>query len=126
MSSNVENISRQLSELTILEIASLVKVLEEKWGVSAAPVAVAAPVAAAAAAAPVSEKTSFDVILSSFGANKIAVIKCIRELVTGLSLQDASALVSSAPKAIKEGVSKDEAEAMKKKLEEAGAKIELK
>jgi large subunit ribosomal protein L7/L12 len=100
--------------------------LEEKWGVSAAaPVAVAAG-PAAAAAAPVEEKTSFDVILKEAGANKIAVIKEVRAAVAGLGLAEAKALVESAPKALKEGVTKEEAEEIKKKIEAAGAKVEIK
>ena len=110
--------------LTILELADLVKALEEEFGVSAAPVAVAAA-PGAAAAAPVEEKTEFDVILKGAGANKLAVIKVARE-ITGLGLKDAKDLVEAAPKAIKEGVSKDEAEALKKSLEEAGASVEIK
>jgi large subunit ribosomal protein L7/L12 len=112
-----------LSALTVLEASELSKMLEEKWGVSAA-----APVAAAAAAAPaaaVEEKTEFDVILASFGDNKINVIKEVRAL-TGLGLGEAKALVEAAPKAIKEGVSKQEANDIKTKLEAAGAKVELK
>ena len=113
-----------LSALTVLEASELSKLLEEKWGVSAA-----APVAAAAAggapAAAGEEKTEFDVILASFGENKINVIKEVRAL-TGLGLGEAKALVESAPKAIKEGVNKAEAEDIKKKLEAAGAKVELK
>ena len=109
--------------LTILELADLVKALEEEFGVSAAPVAVAA--APGAAAAPVEEKTEFDVVLKAAGASKLNVIKVVREL-TGLGLKDAKDLVESAPKAIKEGATKDEAEAVKKQLEEAGASVELK
>jgi large subunit ribosomal protein L7/L12 len=112
-----------LSALTVLEASELSKLLEEKWGVSAA-----APVAAAAAAAPaaaVEEKTEFDVILASFGENKINVIKEVRAL-TGLGLGEAKALVEAAPKAIKEGVNKQEANDIKTKLEAAGAKVELK
>lgn len=116
----------QLSGLTVLEVADLVKKLEEKWGVSAAaPVAVAA-VGAAAAAAPVEEKTSFDVILAEVGSNKIGVIKEVRGAVAGLGLAEAKALVEAAPKPIKEGVSKEEAEDIKKKVEAAGAKVEIK
>ena len=116
----------QLSGLTVLEIADLVKQLEEKWGVSAAaPVAVAAA-GGAAAAAPVEEKTSFDVILKEAGGNKIAVIKEVRAAVAGLGLAEAKALVESAPKALKEGVTKEEAEEIKKKIEAAGAKVEIK
>ena len=116
----------QLSGLTVLEIADLVKQLEEKWGVSAAaPVAAAAP--AGGAAAPVAEeKTSFDVILKEAGTNKIAVIKEVRAAVAGLGLAEAKALVESAPKALKEGVTKEEAEEIKKKIEAAGAKVEIK
>ena len=110
--------------LTILELADLVKALEEEFGVSAAPVA-AAPVAGGAAAPAVEEKTEFDVILKAAGANKLAVIKVARE-ITGLGLKDAKDLVEAAPKAIKEGVSKDEAEAVKKQLVEAGAEVEIK
>ena len=113
--------------MTVLEVADLVKQLEEKWGVSAAaPVAVAAAGAGAAAAAPVEEKTSFDVILKDAGSNKIAVIKEVRAAVAGLGLAEAKALVESAPKALKEGVSKEEAEEIKKKIEAAGAKVEVK
>ena len=114
-----------LSALTVLEASELSKLLEEKWGVSAAaPVAVAAAPAAGAAAA-VEEKTEFDVILASFGDNKINVIKEVRA-ITGLGLGEAKALVEGAPKAIKEGASKAEAEDIKTKLEAAGAKVELK
>jgi large subunit ribosomal protein L7/L12 len=115
-----------LSALTVLEASELSKLLEEKWGVSAAaPVAVAAAGPAAAAAAPAEEKTEFDVILASFGDNKINVIKEVRA-ITGLGLGEAKALVEGAPKAIKEGASKAEAEELKTKLEAAGAKVELK
>ncbi|MEO5806636.1 50S ribosomal protein L7/L12 [Devosia sp.] len=113
-----------LSALTVLEASELSKMLEEKWGVSAAaPAAAAGP--AAAAAAPVEEKTEFDVILASFGENKINVIKEVRA-ITGLGLGEAKALVEAAPKAIKEGVNKTEANDIKTKLEAAGAKVELK
>ena len=110
--------------LTILELADLVKALEEEFGVSAAPVA-AAPVAGAAAAAPAEEKTEFDVILKAAGASKLNVIKVVREL-TGLGLKDAKDLVEAAPKAIKEGVSKDEAEKIAEQLKAAGAEVEVK
>ena len=114
-----------LSGMTVLEIADLVKQLEEKWGVSAAaPVAAAAP-AAAAAAAPAEEKTEFDVILADVGGNKIAVIKEVRA-ITGLGLKDAKDLVDGAPKAIKSGIAKDEAEKIKEQVEKAGAKVEIK
>jgi large subunit ribosomal protein L7/L12 len=116
----------QLSGLTVLEIADLVKQLEEKWGVSAAaPVAVAAAGPAAAAPA-VEEKTSFDVILTDAGSNKIAVIKEVRAAVAGLGLAEAKALVEGAPKALKEGVTKEEAAEIKKKIEAAGAKVDIK
>jgi large subunit ribosomal protein L7/L12 len=118
----------QLSNLTVLQIADLVKALEEKWGVSAAaPVAVAAAGGAAGApAAAAEEKTSFDVILKEAGSNKIGVIKEVRAAVSGLGLAEAKALVESAPKPIKEGVTKEEAEEIKKKIEAAGAKVEIK
>jgi large subunit ribosomal protein L7/L12 len=115
----------ELSGLSVLEAAELSKMLEEKWGVSAAaPVAVAAA-GAAGAAAPAEEKTAFDVILASAGAQKINVIKVVREL-TGLGLKEAKDLVEGAPKPVKTGVAKEEAETMKKKLTEAGATIEVK
>ena len=114
----------QIKTLTILELADLVKALEEEFGVSAAPVAVAAAPGAAAAPAA-EEKTEFDVILANAGASKLNVIKVVRE-ITGLGLKDAKDLVEGAPKTIKEGVSKDEAEALKKQLTEAGATVEVK
>jgi large subunit ribosomal protein L7/L12 len=125
---NIETIVDQLSGLTVLEVSELVKALEEKWGVSAAaPVAAAAaPAAGGAAAAPAEEKTSFDVILADAGGNKIAVIKEVRAAVPGLGLADAKALVEGAPKPLKEGVTKEEAEEIKKKVEAAGAKVEIK
>ncbi len=126
---DTQNLVDQLSALTVLEIADLVKQLEEKWGVSAAaPVAVAAAGAPAggAAAPPVEEKTSFDVILKETGGNKIAVIKEVRASVAGLCLAEAKALVESAPKALKEGITKEEAEEIKKKIEAVGAKVEIK
>jgi large subunit ribosomal protein L7/L12 len=118
----------QLSGLTVLEIAGLVKQLEEKWGVSAAaPVAMAAAPAAGGAAAPAAEeKTTFEVILKEMGANKIGVIKEVRGAVPGLGLAEAKALVEGAPKTIKEGVTKAEADEIKKKIEAAGAKVEIK
>ena len=118
----------QLSGLTVLEIAGLVKQLEEKWGVSAAaPVAAAAPAGGGgAAAAPAEEKTAFDVILAEMGSNKIGVIKEVRSAVPGLGLAEAKALVEGAPKMLKEGVTKAEAEEIKKKIEAAGAKVEIK
>jgi large subunit ribosomal protein L7/L12 len=115
-----------LSNLTVLEAAELSKMLEEKWGVSAAaPVAVAAAGGAAAPAAAEEEKTEFDVILADAGANKINVIKEVRA-ITGLGLKEAKDLVEAAPKAVKEGVSKGEAADIKKKLEDAGAKVDVK
>ena len=116
----------QLSSLSVLEAAQLSKLLEEKWGVSAAaPVAVAAMPAAGAAAPAAEEKTEFSVILTEGGANKINVIKAVRE-ITGLGLKEAKDLVDGAPKPIKEGVNKDEAANIKKKVEEAGGKVEVK
>jgi large subunit ribosomal protein L7/L12 len=115
-----------IDKLTVLELAELVKTLEEKYGVSAAaPVAAAAPAGGGGAAAPAAEKTEFDVILQEAGAEKIKVIKAVRE-VTSLGLTEAKSFVESAPKAVKEGITKDEAETIKKKLEEAGAKVEIK
>ena len=112
--------------LTILELADLVKALEEEFGVSAAPVAVAAAPGAAGAAAPAAEeKTEFDVVLKAAGANKLAVIKVVRE-ITGLGLKDAKDLVEAAPKNIKEGVAKDEAEKIAEQLKAAGAEVEVK
>lgn len=119
----------ELSNLTVLEVADLVKELEEKWGVSAAaPAAVmaAGPAAGGGDAAAEEEKDSFDVVLTGDGGKKIPVIKAVREVVPGLGLADAKKLVESAPETIKEGASKDEAEEIKKKLEEAGASVELK
>jgi large subunit ribosomal protein L7/L12 len=119
----------ELSGLTVLQVAELVKALESKWGVSAAaPVAAAAaaPAGGAPAAAPAEEKTAFDVVLKETGGNKIAVIKEVRAAVSGLGLAEAKALVEGAPKTIKEGVTKEEAEEIKKKIEAAGAKVEIK
>jgi len=128
---DTDKLVEQLSAMSVLEIAGLVKQLEEKWGVSAAaPVAVAAGPAAGApggAAVPAAEeKTTFDVILKETGANKIGVIKEVRAAVQGLGLAEAKALVESAPKPIKEGVTKAEADEIKKKIEAAGAKVEIK
>ncbi len=119
-----EQIVDFLSNMPVIQIAELVKELETKWGVSAAPVAVASA-GGAVAAAPVEEKTEFDVILADGGASKINVIKVVRE-ITSLGLKEAKDLVESAPKVIREGVSKEEAEDTKKKLESAGAKVEVK
>jgi large subunit ribosomal protein L7/L12 len=122
----VAELIEQIDKLTVLELSELVKNLEEKYGVSAAaPVAVAAGPAAGAAAAPAAEQTEFDVVLTDIGAEKIKVIKAVRE-VTSLGLTEAKAFVESAPKAIKTGITKDEAESIKKKVEEAGAKVEIK
>ena len=125
---DTNTIVEELSSLTVLQVAELVKALETKWGVSAAaPVAVAAgPAGGAASAAPVEEKTTFDVILKETGPNKIAVIKEVRASVAGLGLAEAKALVEGAPKTVKEGVTKEEAEEIKKKIESAGAKVEIK
>lgn len=114
-----------VKELTILELADLVKALEEEFGVSAAPVAVAGAVAADAGAAAAEEKTEFDVVLASAGDSKLGVIKVVRE-ITGLGLKEAKDLVEGAPKTLKEGVSKDEAEKIKEQLVAAGASVELK
>jgi large subunit ribosomal protein L7/L12 len=123
---DLSKLVNDLSSLTVLEAAELAKLLEEKWGVSAAAaVAVAAPGAGGAAAAPVEEKTEFTVVLASAGEKKIEVIKEVRAL-TGLGLKEAKDLVEGAPKNVKEGVSKDEAEKVKAQLEKAGAKVELK
>ena len=118
-------ILEEIKGLTILEMNDLVQGLEEAFGVTAAPVAVAGGAAAGAAAPAEEEKTEFDVILASFGAKKLDVIKAVRE-ITGLGLKDAKDLVEAAPKPIKEGISKDEAENMKKALEAAGATVEIK
>jgi large subunit ribosomal protein L7/L12 len=125
---NLEQLAEQLSSLTVLEAAQLSKMLEEKWGVSAAaPVAVAAaaPAAAAVAAEPAEEQTEFDVVLMAVGDKKINVIKEVRA-VTSLGLKEAKDLVESAPKTVKEAIKKEEAEQIKKKLEEAGATVEIK
>ncbi len=122
-----EEIKEAIKSMTVLELAQLVKDLEEEFGVSAAAMVAAAPAVggAAGAAAPAEEKTEFDVILTNAGANKINVIKVVRE-ITGLGLKEAKDLVDGAPKPVKEGVSKDEAEQIKKKLEGAGATVEVK
>jgi len=121
-----EDLLKELSAKPIMEVVELVKMLEEEWGVSAAaPVAVAAPGAAGADAAAAEEKNEFDVVLSSFGSNKVSVIKVVRT-ITGLGLKEAKDTVEGAPSTIKEGASKDDAENFKKQLEEAGASVELK
>jgi large subunit ribosomal protein L7/L12 len=122
----MEQFISYVEKLSVLELSKLVKALEDRLGVSAAaPVAVAAAAPAAAAAAPAEEKTEFDVILSDVGANKIAVIKVVRE-IAGLGLKEAKELVEGAPKAVKEGASKEEAEKIKEQLTAAGAKVEVK
>ena len=126
MSVSREDIKKALGEMPVMELVELINELEEDWGVSAAaPVAVAAAGAAGGEAAVAEEKDEFDVVLTSFGDNKVAVIKAVRA-VTGLGLKEAKDAVESAPSALKEGVSKDEAEEFKKQLEEAGASVELK
>lgn len=121
-----EEILDAIASKTVLEISELIKMMEEKFGVSAAAAAVAvAPAAGGAAASAAEEKTEFDVVLADVGSNKIAVIKAVRE-ITGLGLKEAKDLVEGAPKAVKEGAAKAEAEDLKKKLEAAGAKVELK
>lgn len=125
--SDITKIAEELGKLTVLEAAELVKNLEEEWGVSAAaPAAAAAAGPAAAAAEPAEEKTEFDVVLAEAGGNKIAVIKAVRGVASALGLADAKKLVESAPAPVLEGASKDDAEAAKAALEEAGAKVELK
>ena len=126
MATNLNKIADQLSGLTVMEAAELSKILEEKWGVSAAaPVAVAAPSAGGGEAAAAEVKDSFDVILAGFGEKKIGVIKEVRT-ITGLGLKEAKDLVEGAPQPVKEGATKEEAEEIKKKLEGAGATVELK
>ena len=125
MSEKVTNLIEEVKSLTVLELSELVKALEEEFGVSAAAPAAVAVAAPAAAAPAAEEKTEFDVTLKSAGANKINVIKVVKE-ITGLGLKEAKALVDEAPKAVKEGASKDDAEAIKTKLTEAGAEVELK
>ncbi len=126
MSEKINALIEEIKVLTVLELSELVKALEEEFGVSAAaPVAVAAAPAAAAPAEAAAEKTEFDVVLAEVGAEKIKVIKVVREL-TGLGLKEAKELVDNAPKPIKEGASKEDAEEIKAKLEEVGAKVELK
>ena len=124
---DIEKIAEDLSNLTVLEAAELATLLEEKWGVSAAaaPMAMAMPVGGGDASGAAEEKSEFDVVLASAGASKINVIKEVRT-ITGLGLKEAKDLVEGAPKAVKEGVSKDEAEQIKAKLEEAGAAVEVK
>jgi large subunit ribosomal protein L7/L12 len=126
MAASKEDILNAISNMTVLEIVDLVKMMEDKFGVTAAaPVAMAAPGAAAAAAPAAEEKTEFNVTMTSFGANKVGVIKVIRE-ITGLGLKEAKDLVEGVPSSVKEGVSKADADAIKKKLEDAGAAAEIK
>ena len=125
MSEKVTNLIEEVKSLTVLELSELVKALEEEFGVSAAAPAAVAVAATAAAAPAAEEKTEFDVVLKSAGANKINVIKVVKE-ITGLGLKEAKALVDEAPKTVKEGASKDDAESIKTKLTEAGAEVELK
>ncbi len=122
---NKEDVIEFLSGMTVMQLVELTTDLEEKWGVKAAPVAVAGPAGGGEAAAPAEAQTEFDVILKDVGAKKIQVIKAARE-ITGLGLKDAKELVESAPKAIKEGVSKEEAEEVAGKLKDAGAEVEVK
>jgi len=122
---NVDQMVEELSAWSVMDVANLVKALEDKWGVSAAPVAVAGPAGGAAPAEAAEEQTEWTVELTEIGAKKINVIKAVRE-VTSLGLADAKGLVEGAPKAVKEGISKEEAEEIKTKLEEAGAKVTLK
>lgn len=126
MAASKEKVLEAISEMSVMDVVELVEMMEEKFGVSAAaPVAVAAGGGAAEAAEPAEEKTEFDVVLSSFGDNKVAAIKAVRT-ITGLGLKEAKELVEGAPATVKEGVAKDDAEEMKKQLEEAGATVELK
>ena len=125
MSEKDTNLIEEVKSLTVLELSELVKALEEEFGVSAAAPAAVAVAAPAAAAPAAEEKTEFDVVLKSAGANKINVIKVVKE-ITGLGLKEAKALVDEAPKTVKEGASKDDAESIKAKLTEAGAEVELK
>ena len=124
-SEKIAQLIEEVKVLSVLELSELVHALEEEFGVSAAAAVAAAPAAGAAAGAAADEKSEFDVVLAEVGASKMGVIKIVKE-ITGLGLKEAKELVDNAPKAIKEGVAKDEAEEMKKKLEEAGAKVELK
>ena len=128
LSEKLQKIATQIEELNVVELADLAKYLEDKFGVTAAPMAVAAPAGGAAtgAAAPAEEKTSFDVVLAAAGDNKLGVIKAVREIKQELGLMEAKKLVETAPQTLLTGAKKEEAETAKKKLEEAGAKVELK
>ena len=125
MAMNKEDILEAISNMTVLEIVDLISAMEDKFGVSAAAATVAVAAGPAAAAAAVEEKTEFDVVMAGFGENKVGVIKAVRE-ITGLGLKEAKDMVESAPVTVKEGIAKADAEAMKAKLEEAGAKVEIK
>lgn len=125
MAVSKDDILEAIANMSVMEVVDLVEAMEEKFGVSAAAVAVAGPAAGGGEAAAAEEKTEFDVVLKSFGSNKVAVIKAVRG-VTGLGLKEAKELVEGAPSPLKEGVSKDEAEDVKKQLEEAGAEVEVK
>lgn len=125
MAVSKEEILESISNMSVMDVVDLVKLMEDKFGVSAAAVAVAAPAAGGAGAAQVEEKTEFNVILAKAGDNKINVIKVVRE-ITGLGLKEAKDLVEGAPKAVKEGIAKAQADELKKKLEEAGATVEIK
>ena len=125
MAVSKDDILEAIANMSVMEVVDLIDAMEEKFGVSAAAAVAAAPVAAAGDAAAAEEKDEFDVVMTSFGENKVAVIKAVRG-ITGAGLKEAKELVDAAPKAIKEGVSKDEAEALQKQLEEAGAEVEVK
>jgi len=125
MAVSKDDILEAISNMTVLEVVDLISAMEEKFGVSAAAAVAAAPAADGGAGAAAEEQTEFDVVLTSFGANKVSVIKAVRG-ITGLGLKEAKAAVEGTPNAIKEGVSKDEAEEVKKQLEEAGASVEIK
>ncbi len=126
MALTADQLIAEIETMTVLDLANLVKALEERFGVSAAAMAVAAPAGGGASAAATEEQTEFNVILADAGANKLNVIKAVREVVAGLGLKEAKDLVDGAPKAVKEGVAKDEAQKIKEKLEAAGAKVEIK
>jgi len=126
MALTADQLIQEIESMTVLELANLVKALEERFGVSAAAVSVAGASAAAPAGAAAEEKTEFDVVLADAGANKLNVIKAVRELVAGLGLKEAKDMVDGAPKTIKEGAPKEEALKIKEKLEAAGAKVEIK
>lgn len=125
MAVSKEEILETISNMTVMEVVDLISAMEEKFGVSAAAAVAAVPVAAEGAGEAAAEQTEFDVVLNSFGSNKVAVIKVVRA-ITGLGLKEAKELVESVPSVVKEGVTKDEAEELKKQLEEAGASVELK